>query len=697
MAGMMSLRRRRLFRPGRNCWRLARAERMGVLVDGEAYFAALAEILPQARHSILMLGWEFDSRCRLRRDRPEDPQQTDRIGPLLDRVVRDNPALDAAVLIWDSALIYAPSREFAGLVKMDWLTHPRLRFRLDCGHPIGASHHHKVVVIDDRLAFLGGLDVTSQRWDGRSHASGDPRRCDPGFPGYPPFHDIMTVVTGPAAAALGDLCRERWLQATGERLAPPPLAGTPWPTGVCPLFAGIDVALSRTAPPWDGAPARREVEQLYLDMIAAARRLIFLENQYFTARRLADALAARLAEPRGPEVVVIGPGAPVSLMERSTMGVARARLVRRLAAADRFGRFRFYRAVSGGGDVKIHSKLAVIDDRVLRIGTANLNNRSMGLDSECDLTIEAADDGVAAAIRLVRHDLLAEHLGVAAADVARAEAEAGGIHAAIAHLAGGDRALLPFDCAEPADVMPIIGDSPIPDPDRPMEFLVDRPPLSRWRRAAAALAVAALAAVLWQWMPPALWGMVRPWLEAIGALRHQPEAAFLAAAVVAAGGVLRLPLALPVLAAAVISGPWLGALGALAGATAGAWLHYWMGRRLGPGRVRRLAGPKANPLRRALSRRGIAAMLLLRLLPGADFAMVSLVAGSIRLRLRDFLAGTLIGTAPGIFAVGLIGDRLLAVLREPSPGNIAVLTLATGLVVAAVAGLAARFQRADPG
>jgi len=687
---------RRLARPGRNCWRLARAGRVGVLVDAEAYFGALAEILPQARHSILILGWEFDSRCRLLRDEQPLADRPDRIGPLLDWTVRRRPDLRAHVLIWDSALIYAVNREFAGLVKMDWLTHPRLRFRLDDSHPLGASHHHKVVVIDDAIAFIGGLDVTSQRWDGRRHEARDPRRSDPGFPAYPPFHDVMAVVTGAAAAALGDLCRDRWRRASGETLAPPPVDGpAPWPSGLCPLFADIDVALSRTAAPWDGARGRREIERLYLDMIAGARRLIFIENQYFAARRVVDALAARLAEPDGPEIVIIGPGPPVNLMERSTMGVARARLAQRLVSADCAGnRFRYYRAASDGADIKIHSKLAVIDDRVLRIGSSNLNNRSMGLDSECDVTLEAGGDiGAEGAIRLLRHDLLGEHLGVAAAEFAKAEAEAGGVHAAIAKLAGGRRTLVPLDCSEPDEVVGIITDSRIPDLDRPMEFLVHFPSGPRWRALVAALAALSLAAALWRWAPPGVWAAARPWLDATAALRQQPMAALAVAALFTVGGLLRLPLAALVLAAAAASGPWLGTLEALAGALASASLHYLLGRALGPGRIRRLAGRKANRVRRALTRQGTAAIIMLRLMPVAAFAVVSLVAGSIRLRVRDFAIGTLVGMAPGIFAVGVVGDRMLAVLRDPSAGNIAVLALATGVVVAAITGLANRLGR----
>ncbi|HSV29529.1 MAG TPA: hypothetical protein VLL76_08215, partial [Candidatus Omnitrophota bacterium] len=196
----------RLAQPGRNCARVAHADRLGMVVDGDEYFRALRHAILNARRSILMLGWEFDSRTRLLRGGAAGDE--DEIGTLLDRVVRSRPGLEAHILIWDSALIYAFSREFGGLIKMDWLTHRRLHFRLDDSHPLGASHHQKIVVVDEAVAFVGGFDVSSQRWDTRAHEPRDPRRSDPAAPRYPPFHDVMAIVTGDVVRALADICRQ---------------------------------------------------------------------------------------------------------------------------------------------------------------------------------------------------------------------------------------------------------------------------------------------------------------------------------------------------------------------------------------------------------------------------------------------------------------------------------------------------------
>ncbi|MBF0394171.1 MAG: hypothetical protein HQL38_15960, partial [Alphaproteobacteria bacterium] len=166
-------RRQRIAVEGRNCWRRARAGRVSFLVDGSSYFAALQAVLCEARHSILMLGWEIDSRVRLDPEAPSDGPPN-ALGALLDDLVRRRPGLEARILIWDSTFLFALNRELLTGVKLDWLTNPRLIFRQDATHPIGASHHQKMVVVDERLAFIGGIDLTQGRWDTPAHLHGDP-------------------------------------------------------------------------------------------------------------------------------------------------------------------------------------------------------------------------------------------------------------------------------------------------------------------------------------------------------------------------------------------------------------------------------------------------------------------------------------------------------------------------------------------
>ncbi len=187
----------------------------------------------------------------------------------------------------------------------------------------------------------------------------------------------------------------------------------PWPAETAPDMSDVDIGISRTDP----LIACREVEQLHLDVIAAAREFLYIENQYLTSALIVDALGRRLQDVDGPEIVMVLPLNNHGWLEDHTVEVLRFRQVRRLREADRFGRLRIcYPTVRGltleDESIVVHSKILVADDRLFRVGSANLSDRSMRLDTECDLTIEAEDERQQLAIARFRNRLLAEHLGL---------------------------------------------------------------------------------------------------------------------------------------------------------------------------------------------------------------------------------------------------------------------------------------------
>ncbi len=199
-------------------------------------------------------------------------------------------------------MIFGRDREFPPIYGIAWTPHRHVDIRYDDTHPMAGSHHQKIVVIDDRVAFAGGIDLSSKRWDSHDHKPGDPRRAFLGDP-YPPMHDVMALVDGDAARMLGKTVRARWKAATGETLKAVEVEGDGWPEGV--PVAMTDARPRSHAPrrPAATKAACTTSSSLYLDMIAAARDYIYVENQYFTAQPIADALKKRLAEPDGPEIV----------------------------------------------------------------------------------------------------------------------------------------------------------------------------------------------------------------------------------------------------------------------------------------------------------------------------------------------------------------------------------------------------------
>lgn len=418
---------------GETCWRTARANRAAFLVDNEAYFSAVFDALHNARRSILLLGWGFDPRTRLFPDGYDGPDDPDEVGRILVDLARARPELDVRLLIWRSALPIAAQQEFFPHKARAFFKNTPVKFRLDDHVPFGACHHQKVLVIDDRIAFCGGGDISVDRWDTPGHRDNDPRRIMPDQEYHAPRHEVMMLVDGPAAKALGDLARERWRQDSGETLQPPEDAGgDPWPEHVPAALTDVEVGIARTVPAWKRQTEIDEIRRLSLASIAAAKDTIYLENQYFTSPLMTEALAARLAEPDGPQVVLISTGHAPSWFDHLTMDRARGAMIWRLRSADIFGRFRaFWPATVGGHTVIVHSKTSVFDDRIARVGSANLNNRSGGFDTECELAIETDDEGARRAIEAFRDRLVGHFMGCTGDAVAKARADYGGLVGAI--------------------------------------------------------------------------------------------------------------------------------------------------------------------------------------------------------------------------------------------------------------------------
>lgn len=435
-----------VFTPGETCWRTAPADRVAFLIDNEAYFTAAFEAIQKARRSILLLGWGFDPRTRLFPDGYDGPADPDEVGRILLRLSEARPDLDIRLLIWKSALPVSASQQFFPHKARSWFKGTKIKFRLDDQVPFGACHHQKVLVIDDRLAFCGGGDISVDRWDTPGHLEVDPRRIMPSQSYHPPRHEVMMMVDGAAARALGDHFRERWRAAEPEPIEPPPDAGgDPWPDHVPPHIFGAEVAIARTSPAWRGAPLVEEIKALTLECIGKARDVIYLENQYFTSPLVAEALAARLAEPDGPEVLLITTGKSPSWFDQLTMDRARGAIIWRLRAADVFGRFRaFYPTTSGGSNIIVHSKASIFDDRVVRVGSANLNNRSFGFDTEIELGVEAQEEAARLHVSALRDRLVGHFLGVTGDSVTKARAEHGGLVGAVDAL-NRDGRLVPVD------------------------------------------------------------------------------------------------------------------------------------------------------------------------------------------------------------------------------------------------------------
>jgi phosphatidylserine/phosphatidylglycerophosphate/cardiolipin synthase-like enzyme/uncharacterized membrane protein YdjX (TVP38/TMEM64 family) len=703
--------------PGETCWRIETADRIGVLIDVADYFSALRRAIAAARSHVMIVGWDVDSRTSLAPEkRPADGWPATLL-PFLKAMLRRRPELHIYIVAWDFSVIYALEREFLPSYTFSHV-HSRLHFVLDGSHAVGASHHQKLVVIDDRLVFVGGVDLTIRRWDRAAHDWHDKQRVDPDGEPYGPMHDVQLCLDGAAAQALAELARARLEQAlahhttrTLEAQTPAPQSGSPavdpWPASLQVDFLATPVGICRTyAGTLERPRAVREVEALTRAALLSAQRYIYIENQYLTSTIAAAAILESLQRPDGADIVVVLPKVECGWLEQSSMGVLRARVLKQLRSGDRYGRLHLYYPKlpdDGGKCLNVHSKLVIVDGRLLKVGSANLSNRSLGLDSECDVAIEAPIEGRGAArtragIESVLQRLLAEHLDLSPAECAAHFARGGSLVSLIEARRGHPRCLEPLPEAMEAAPLDLaaLGDWVV-DPERPMAaetfihglFPTDlRHPLLR--SALAGLAMLAPVLIL-SWLCHVHAGAALQ--SALDALRNAAHAPIYVAASYVLGCLLFVPISLLLAATVVVFEPYHAFVYGLSGTLLAASLAYVVGRTWRRATLRYLRERHARQLYRGLREQAFRATVLARLLPAGNFTASNLLAGALNLAFGRFVLGNLVGLAFGIAWLVTFARQLAVALDHPSLHNVIAACVTAGAMLGLCFALAHWFAR----
>jgi phosphatidylserine/phosphatidylglycerophosphate/cardiolipin synthase-like enzyme/uncharacterized membrane protein YdjX (TVP38/TMEM64 family) len=696
-----------LIKPGRNVWRSVPASRCSFLIDGDAFFRSFSEAALNARQQIIIVGWDTDTRTEI----PHPDGGWCPLSDFLNSLVIRRPELNIYVLSWDYSFIYLLEREQLPTIRYSTAVHDRVRFVLDQEHPFWGCHHQKIVVIDDKIAFSGGLDITARRWDTREHRGTDERRTDPWGNKYGPFHDVQLCVDGQAAKCLGELVRERWQKATGETL---PIPGGDlseiWPKSAAVDMQEMHVGISRTVPGL-GIKSVIEVEKLFLDMIRHAKKFIYIENQYFTSPMIAKALIKRLREVNGPEIVLILPRDQTGWIEEKTMGQLFERQLRRVQSRDLFGHFHcFYPIVPALGDgyIKVHSKVMLIDNELVRIGSANLNNRSMGLDSECDLVIESEGrPDIETAIANLRASLLSEHLGVQVDEFKIRSSQLESMIKVVESFQGGERTLIAMNPNRLNWVGAIL--------QLPEEWIDSRRPkgIRRWlaRRVlwhrnliGAGVVFGVLIGLLMmseqseqkQIIVFDLRAKILSGIQFIKnmegdqiafrireVLSSQDEAVLVPIVLLGfvVGSLLFIPITALIMGVGLTFSRSEALMLSLFGVLLALIVTYGIGRFWAWTKSRFLARPwiQALALQLQKNKNGLWAVVMVRILPVAPFTVVSLVAGGLRIPILTYLLGSLIGMVPGIIAMTFISGEAVARAKQADWYGLVLLGLFCGV------------------
>ena len=390
------------------------------LWEAEEYYDRVSELLEDASQYAIFVGWQLDSRLPLRRPvRPNQPG-TALAETLKEKVIRiceARPDFQVYFLIWDHAYFYTLEREaLQGRVWDD--IHPRIHFIFDNRHPFGGSHHEKVVIIDGRISLCGGIDLCDDRWDSLQHFYIDPRRSlNRRTERHGPYHDMGVQVTGPICRWIQSHIARRW-----QALSSIPFPESP--ASLEHLHGGHQIYFSRTACTSDievpGAPLTREIEFLFRDLIRLAQKRIILEGQYYWSETINNALIAKLHQMRGRDFEIVIVLAELSKLKSLSKQMAYRELTL-LEQIQRTADFTGARLTMGtpwvvDGEaparaVYVHSKVMIIDDRFLSIGSANFSERALRLDSELTLTLEATEEAERLHIQRVTQRIL-EHWNI---------------------------------------------------------------------------------------------------------------------------------------------------------------------------------------------------------------------------------------------------------------------------------------------
>ncbi|MFL5816461.1 MAG: phospholipase D-like domain-containing protein [Conexibacter sp.] len=361
---------------------------LDVLVDGERAIGEICAALKQARSHVHIAGWHVTPSFALDRDGGSPTILRDLLAELAQRV-------DVRVLVWAGppAPVFEPKRADVKQIHSELTDGTRIRCVLDARERTMHCHHEKLVIVDDEVAFVGGIDLTSlsgDRWDHTEHPA----------EGRLGWHDVATRLHGPAVADVAEHFRARWQEVAKERLPPP---------RVQPPAGETTVQVLRTVPDgtYDFVPKGDfRILDAYVRALRSAQELIYLENQFLWSTEIAEILAAKLEDPPTDafRLVLLLPARPNNGADttRGQLGrlVEAARTSRRLLAATIS-----CRSGTQTHALYVHAKVGIVDDRWLTVGSANLNEHSLFNDTE--MNVLTCDEQLA---RRTRLELWAEHL-----------------------------------------------------------------------------------------------------------------------------------------------------------------------------------------------------------------------------------------------------------------------------------------------
>jgi len=659
-----------------------KANKLKVFYDTASYYEGFADTIQNARDSIIILGWDIHSKLKLRRDE-KDYDYPIELGELLNELCQRNKNLKIYVLVWDFALIYLLERELFPRIQFEWKTHRNIKFIKDSSHGIGVSHHQKIVVVDNKVAFVGGIDLAPQRWDTWKHLPEDKRRKDPRGNFYTPFHDMQAMLEGPVARQLADIAIQRWKRATKKKIKITTSEKSPWPANYIPDMENVNVNIARTYGKWKNYPEVREIESMYIRQIEMAKKYIYIENQYLSSNIICDTLLNSLSKKEGPEIVIIQPKELNGWLEKKTIGLLRDHVVKKLREADKHKRllilYPAYRDSEREVAIHVHAKIAFFDNEIFRIGSANLSNRSMGVDSECDIIVAANNKNIQNTIKNMRNKLLSNHLSIEQALFDKELLERKSLIATINNLKGKNKTLIDFIPSEEIQLSDNMPKEIVADPESPIkidEFISELnfqkkiKKKSFYFKVLKILLVIGIIFLIWKTFKLEEYTQPKKVVEFFEPHKDGLAGFFIIMLFYIIGGLVIFPITLIIIITALLFDPIYAFFYAIIGSLISSYITYFLGEILFHDIIRKLAGNKIHVLNKYLKKQSILIIAGIRLLPVAPFSIINMICGATKVKPLIFIIGTAIGMFPGILGLTVFSVSIIEIVKNPNIYNI---------------------------
>lgn len=697
----------------RNCWRIENATYATLIAGVGNYYRCLHNSICKAKHSVFIVGWDMDSRIALVRGDDVKEGCPTTLYDLIVSKARENPDLQIYLNKWDHSIVFSADREFMPAIRWRKAECPNIHFRFDSVVPFHGSHHQKLIIVDDEVAYSGGIDIGLYRWDTRAHSPFDRHRIDPASKidkakdkHYKPNHDIQMCVAGPAAQALGELARRRWLMATDYEaipMKPYTAQGIPdtWPESDPPGFENVTVGVALTFPPIGQAGPVQHIEKLYPDEIARAKKFIYIENQYLANDKIASALNKKLKDNPDVRVLVFSSRDAAGLIEESTMWFKRVRFQKILQRGGVEDRAQMVYTLTTDGKktlpLHVHAKIMIVDDKTLHVGSSNLNNRSMMLDSECDLVLLGEDEKSRQKISDIRNDLIREHCGMEVEDI-QALVDNGNpatdFLVDVPHSTQHFRKIRDTISEKSMSIRWLTG---MGEPKQPFIPAILKTfskhdeavgfPHKKVSLGFLVIMTISLMMLYWNNTFAADYLTAQDLEAGMDSFRTTSYAYPLVILLFVVGGLVFVPVTLMMAATAATFGPVTGLFLSVAGAMVSALITFGIGHLIGDSLFKNVANTAYQRITDRVRTAGVVTIAALRMIPLAPYTLINMILGVTTVRFLPYAWGTLLGLLPGAVAMSVLGDSLIHLLKSPDMNHVFYLALGIALWLIVLVGI----------